>query len=112
VAVGDQFFRTPHLKTRDLRFLISSSVELFGTDFSVDFCFFAAGLEVCPGSFLEVFLEVFLGGGVESMSTDMSESLCSAVEVFCFFFDGVLSLGDLGVLLFGASGDVAFLGVV
>jgi hypothetical protein len=88
------------LKTRDLRFLISSSVALLGAAFSVDFCFLTAGLEV------------FLLGGVESMSTDISESLSSAAVVFCFFFGGASSAGDLGVVFFRASGEVAFLGVI
>jgi hypothetical protein len=88
--------------------LISSSVELLGAEFSVDFCFLDAGLEDCRDSFFGF----FLGGGVESMSTDISESLSSAAVGFCFFFGGTSSAGDLGVVSFGASGEGAFLGVV
>jgi hypothetical protein len=91
-----------------LRFEISSSVALLGAAFSVDFCFLTAGLEGCRVSFLEVLLV----GGVESMSMDISESLSSAGMVFCFFFGGASSAGDLGVVFFCASGEVAFFGVI
>lgn len=83
-------------------------MELLGADFSVDFCFLDPGLEDCRDSFLGF----FLGGGVESMSTDISESLSSAAVGFCFFFGGASSVGDLGVVIVGASGEGAFLGVV
>jgi hypothetical protein len=82
---NDQFFRTPHLNTSDLRFFISSSVDE-AVDFAV-FTAFAADLEVDfvgrEDSF--AFLLGFVTGGVESIRTDMSESLSSPCTTFRFF---------------------------
>ena len=109
----DQFLRTPHLKTRDLRCLISSSVGD-----SIDL---VVGLEVVEGLGLEDFgasldfcLRGFDVGGVASFKTDISESLSTGV-VFRFFFGGDLIIeffsGESntttfpGLLTFAFTGD-------
>lgn len=80
-----QTFRTPHLNTSDLRCFISSSgPEL--VDFEAAFDFDVA-LAECFGSLVDVFRD-FVVGGVESFSTDISESLSSSAICFCFFFCG------------------------
>jgi len=89
----DQFLRTPHLKTKDLRCLISSSAG--------DTVDLVVGLEVVEGlafeilprldGFLDFCLRGFAVGGVASFRIDRSESLSSFGVVFRFFFGGDLS---------------------
>ena len=89
----DQFLRTPHLKTRDLRCLISSSagdpLDLILDLEVVD----GLGLEALAGPIvsLDFCLRGFDVGGVASFRTDISESLSSSAVVFRLFFGGHLS---------------------
>lgn len=99
------------MNTRDLRFLISSSVEeedfgavgFAGLDDFVDLADFAglADLDL---------------GGVESIRTDMSESLPSSFSVFRFFVGGEVSFSSFSLTFFGEVcfgdlvGDLTFTG--
>jgi hypothetical protein len=75
--------------------------ELFGV-----FEGFFGGFVERRGSF-DVF---FFSGGVESIRTDMSESLSSTAFVFCFLFGGLpSSSGDLRLTCVSERGDVAAL---
>ena len=93
-----EFFSTSfcehqHLKTRDLRCLISSSAG-DPLDLVLDLeVVEGLGLEslVGPIGSLDFCLRGFDFGGVASFRTDISESLSSSAVVFRLFFGGHLS---------------------